>query len=380
MKVKLKTGWSKVRFGDVVELSKERSSDPENDGFERFLGLEHIEPEDLKIRRWGNIAEGTTFTNVYRSGQVLFGKRRAYLRKVAVADFDGVCSGDIYVLKVKNDYLLPELLPYICQSENFFEHAIATSAGSLSPRTNWKSLAEYEFALPPIEEQIEITAVLNSIEQSIDCNLELRIAGYELWQSLAFKEFNIESSKKDSILGAHYLRITEQVDANNEYFNELPLITPENLSKNTGLIYDNYNKASLAKSNKFKFPVGAILYSRIRPYFNKVALASFEGLCSTEIYPLIPKGSLLPEYFLELLLSKPFTRFAVSGMKGTGFPRVSHNHIQRFPVNIPPVESQKKYLSVAMPLRNLLKTTNYRIEYLKKLKNDYLIGSVTCDF
>src|SRR5688572_29133999 len=111
-KVELKKGWTKVAFGDVVELSRERTNDPEGDGFNRYVGLDHLEPGDLKIRRWGNIADGTTFTKVFRPGQVLFGKRRAYQRKVALADFSGVCSGDIYVFEPKNSKLLPELLPF----------------------------------------------------------------------------------------------------------------------------------------------------------------------------------------------------------------------------------------------------------------------------
>lgn len=155
-------GWTRVAFGDVVRLCTERSRDPEADGFERYIGLEHLDPGELKVRRWGDIAEGVTFTNVFRPGQVLFGKRRAYQRKVAVADFSGVCSGDIYVLEPKGDDLLPELLPFICQTDAFFEHAVGTSAGSLSPRTNWESLATFEFALPPIEEQRRTLRLLAS--------------------------------------------------------------------------------------------------------------------------------------------------------------------------------------------------------------------------
>ena len=110
-------------------------------GIERVVGLEHIEPDDLRIRRWGDVADGTTFTTLFKPGQVLFGKRRAYQRKVAVADFEGVCSGDIYVLEPANDRLMPELLPFLCQTDAFFDHAVGTSAGSLSPRTNWTALA-----------------------------------------------------------------------------------------------------------------------------------------------------------------------------------------------------------------------------------------------
>jgi type I restriction enzyme S subunit len=107
------------------------------------------------------VADGTTFTNRVRPGQVLFGKRRAYQRKVAVADFDAVCSGDIYVLEsADHERLLPELLPFLCQTDSFFDHAVGTSAGSLSPRTSWKGLAEYALAIPPIEEQRRLSIPL----------------------------------------------------------------------------------------------------------------------------------------------------------------------------------------------------------------------------
>ena len=163
----LRPSWRRVKFGDVVHLSKERCQDPLTEGYERFVGLEHIEPGNLSIRSWGHVADGITFTNVFQPGQVLFGKRRAYQRKVAVADFTGVCSGDIYVLESKDaQVLLPELLPFICQTDAFFEHVIGTSAGSLSPRTNWSSLANFEFALPPIEEQL--TYLLQSVGNVVE--------------------------------------------------------------------------------------------------------------------------------------------------------------------------------------------------------------------
>lgn len=187
-----KAGWTTVAFGDVVRLSTERSSDPESDGFERFVGLEHIEPGDLRIRRWGDIADGTTFTSVFRPGQVLFGKRRAYQRKVAVADFSGICSGDIYVLEPKNEALLPELLPFICQTDAFFEHAVGTSAGSLSPRTNWTSLSGFEFALPPIEEQRRIATALAASEDQAEAIRLLRMATSSVLESAALELFSTD--------------------------------------------------------------------------------------------------------------------------------------------------------------------------------------------
>jgi type I restriction enzyme M protein len=155
--------WTRVRFGDVVQNVNETERDPAAAGLERFIGLEHMEPGSLHVRSWGSVADGTTFTRRCRPGQVLFGKRRAYQRKVAIAEFDAVVSGDIYALAPKNERLLPELLPFLCLSERFFQHAVGTSAGSLSPRTNWSSLASFEFDLPPLDQQRRIAGILSGL-------------------------------------------------------------------------------------------------------------------------------------------------------------------------------------------------------------------------
>lgn len=203
----LKPGWRKVKFGDVVRLSKARCADPLAEGVERYVGLEHLEPGDLRIRRWGNVADGVTFTSMFKPGQVLFGKRRAYQRKVAVADFSGVCSGDIYVLESQDaNVLLPELLPFICQTDAFFDHAVGTSAGSLSPRTNWSSLADFEFVLPPLHEQVRLTESLLSSNTVVVSISEAIRSGEKLRKSMLMDFFDfLNESRTDgiSVLGVH---------------------------------------------------------------------------------------------------------------------------------------------------------------------------------
>jgi type I restriction enzyme S subunit len=167
--------WTKVRFGDVVENVNETEREPLKAGIVRFIGLEHLEPGSLHVRAWGNVADGMTFTRRCRPGQVLFGKRRAYQRKVAVAEFDAVVSGDIYVLDPKEDRLLPELLPFLCLSERFFKFAVETSAGSLSPRTNWSHLAEFNFDLPPLDQQRRLAEILCAVDEVEQKYLQLVI-------------------------------------------------------------------------------------------------------------------------------------------------------------------------------------------------------------
>ncbi len=143
-----RTGWKRVRFGDVVENCAE-TCDPSEAGLERFVAMEHLEPGSLHVRSWGNVADGTTFTRRCRPGQVLFGKRRAYQRKVAVAEFGGICSAHAMDIRARPDKVLPEFLPFLMMRDRFINRAVAISVVSLSPTINWTTLKLETFDLPP---------------------------------------------------------------------------------------------------------------------------------------------------------------------------------------------------------------------------------------
>lgn len=160
-----KSAWKRVTFGDVVQNVNETLRDLDAAGVDRIIAMEHMDPGELKINRWGSTDDGTTFTRRVKLGQTLFGKRRAYQRKVAYAEFDAICSGDIYTFEADETQLLGEFLPFLVQSNKFFDHALGTSAGSLSPRTNWRDLANFEFDLPPLDEQKSIADLLWAIER-----------------------------------------------------------------------------------------------------------------------------------------------------------------------------------------------------------------------
>lgn len=151
--------WPVVAFGDVVNNMTRTVNDPVAAGIGRYVGLEHLDGRDLRVRRWGDVADGTTFTRAFEPGEVLFGKRRAYQRKAATATFKGICSGDLLVFAPASERLLPEMLLLVVSSDSFVEHALATSAGSLSPRTRWKDLANFRFLLPPRDVQQRAVSV-----------------------------------------------------------------------------------------------------------------------------------------------------------------------------------------------------------------------------
>ena len=158
----------RVQLGSLVKLSTESAKDPAAVGLTRSVGLDHIDSDDLRLRRWSDIGNGADFTRVFRPGDVLFGKRRSYQRKVALADFDGVCSGDILVVRSADPRLDGLYLAYLLASPMFIGHAISSSAGSLSPRIRPRDLERFEFDLPPLEEQRRIVEVMRAVDRAIE--------------------------------------------------------------------------------------------------------------------------------------------------------------------------------------------------------------------
>ena len=188
----LKSGWKLVKFGDVVRNASLVERDPVTNGIERIVGLEHLDPENLHIRRWNSSEDATSFSSKFVPGQTLFGKRRAYQRKVAYAEFGGICSGDILTFESRDrNVLLPELLPFICQSEAFFDYALGTSAGSLSPRTSWTALKDFQFPLPPLEEQKRIAEILWAADEAVEKLRGTHKSAIKLLESLRIKRVYI---------------------------------------------------------------------------------------------------------------------------------------------------------------------------------------------
>lgn len=279
-----KRGWKRVKFGEVVRLVKETCKDPVAAGISRVIGLEHLEPGDLRVRSWNDIADGTTFTTRVRPGQVLFGKRRAYQRKVAVADFDAICSGDIYVFESANpERLLPGLLPFLCQTDAFFDHAVGTSAGSLSPRTNWTSLAEYEFALPPLEEQTDILRALLATRAHKETAFDLVAASEALARGILDHALRAQTGPFSSMRWRHAIvgdvamvtklagfEYTEHVKYDEQ--GEIIAIRPMNI-KNGRLVLDAVQRISKATSDSLprsKVRKDDVLFTYIGMYIGEV--------------------------------------------------------------------------------------------------------------
>ena len=160
-------GWKSFRLGDVAEEISDRVDDPSKSGYDRFVGLDHLDSGELTIRRWGSTADLLSAMKLFKSRDILIGRRNAYLKRASKAEFDGVCSGDAYVVREKAGTIAEGLLPIILNSDSFWDYTIAHASGTMSKRAKWRDLAEYSFLLPSLEEQRRIATTLWAAEDCI---------------------------------------------------------------------------------------------------------------------------------------------------------------------------------------------------------------------
>jgi len=338
MKMKLKPGWTKVRFGDVVEQVKDKV-DPATSGLERYVAGEHMDTDDLKIRRWGIIGDGylgPAFHMRFKPGQVLYGSRRTYLRKVAVADFEGITANTTYVLESKNpDLLLPNFLPYLMQTDTFHEHSIQQSKGSVNPYINFSDLAWFEFALPPIEEQI---IILNVIKNSTDYVENLLYASSKL--------LNIRKAMQNELL----IHRPKEKGSKIIELNDIAYINPTDapLSPEAPFIpmqaVDEWQRDIVrfeVKGNRggVRAVAGDVIMARITPCLENGKIAQIPAYIdrcggSTEFIVLRAKNNIDKSYLYWLIASESIRKIAINMMSGTtGRQRVSANDVAS--LNVP---------------------------------------------
>ena len=352
----LPKGWRMVRFGEVVRDVNEAERNPLDAGLERFVGLEHIEPENLHLTQWGLVADGNiSFTKRFHKGQVLFGKRRAYQRKVAIAEFDGICSSDILTFEPKGDDLSPALLPFIVQSEGFFEHALGTSSGSLSPRTRWSQLQDYEFPLPPKDEQRRIAEMLWAAESLCQTTMAIAHATEELRRSLVAEHF---SRLRTSHCPKGWRRerlsklFTNPKDTGHKDIEILSVTIDGRVVPRESLERSVIDKTGSQKY--LRVLPGDIVYNTMRMWQGSCGVADQEGLVSPAYTVLRIAGSKHSSGFWNLAFHSPwmldvFTRHS-TGVAADRW-RLYFRDFAKIEVNVPPIEVaeaiEREFSSVA---------------------------------
>ncbi len=207
-----KDQWVKVKLLDVFIKKEENDKENARNRFDRFLKVEHMDAESLHIKRWASQENGDElnpyFYKIFRKGQILFPTRNPHLRRTVLASFDGICGEKTLTLEPIEDLVIPEFIPFLFHSESFYAHTTGAIIGSTNPHVRWRDVVNYEFRLPPKDQQAQLAELLWAMDEVIEMEKEvleklekddlsfLKHFFYDDKTSLRIKLKNIVSIKK----------------------------------------------------------------------------------------------------------------------------------------------------------------------------------------
>lgn len=373
-----RSAWQKVKFGDVVRNVNDNVKDPAAAGIKRVLGLEHLDPGELRIRRWGDVSPDSTFTRRVTPGQTLFGKRRAYQRKTAYTEFDAVCSGDILVFESADpSRLLPELLPFIAMTDAFYAMALETSAGSLSPRTRWSDIAKYEFSLPPLDEQRRFADLLWACEAARQTSVAELSAASALRASFIDSRFGVSASAVPlaTLVAPNGIRIGPfgaQLHASDYVDEGVPVVMPQDMVDGS-ISTASIQRVSRAKADELlahALEAGDVLLPR-RGELDRRALVLPEQagwLCGTGSVRVRPRADIDHGAILLALSASSTVDWLRRNASGTTMPNLNASIVAQIPVSIPCGTELDGALRVAQRLDEGVVKTESQVTALSKLQ------------
>jgi restriction endonuclease S subunit len=384
----LKPGWKMVKFGDVAQNVAVRV-DPADAKTDVYVGLEHLDPSTIHLRQWGHPTDVTGQKLAFKKGDVIFGRRRAYQRKLAVAEFDGICSAHAMVVRAKPKMILPEFLPFFLQSDMFMERAIEISVGSLSPTINWKTLKVQEFPLPPIDEQKRIAEILWAADEAFDqhqqSNDNLMSVKRTLLNRLTVRGIGQQATQHTRLgeIPVHWrLATVEDVTSICQYGLSIPLNESGQypilrmMNYDDGRIIANdlkYVDLDDSDFNSFKVHKGDILFNRTNSadLVGKVGIFDLEGnyvFASYLVRLRADEDQILPDFLNYYLNSglgqRRLLAYATPGVSQTN---ISAGNLKKVLVPLPPMEEQKQIVEV---LNNL--------ELRKHLQRNHVAEAQKC--
>lgn len=370
----LKPGWKVWRFDQMATNVNVRIDNPSESGMAHYVGLEHLDADSLKIRRWGTPDDVEATKLMFKKGDIIFGRRRAYQRKLGVAEFDGICSAHAMVLRAKPDVVLPEFLPFFMQSDLFMNRAVEISVGSLSPTINWKTMAVQEFALPPIEEQSRILNLLENLQLLVQANEHATTSAKNLLDSFVAKKmstFNADNkrAKFDDVC----IRITDGTHQPPKFSDSgIPFLLVSNLS--SGKIDWSVEKWVSAEeyitlTKSFKPQAGDVLLTLVGSFGVPVLVDWQEQFTfQRHIGVLRPDDSKLRAPYLYHFLCSSYGQWqCTKGAEGLAQKTITLKTLKAFDLPLPTLDEQDRFITEVAEYMNALESLEAREQKSKIL-------------
>ncbi|MCT7969701.1 restriction endonuclease subunit S [Laspinema sp. D1] len=306
-----------------------------------------------------------------------------------VKDNIWITDNAFYISEFTEEFDL-KFLEYLLKTRNLRK----TANQAAQPVISYQTIKDIILVIPPLPEQKQIVAILDEAFEGIDAaiaNTEKNLANArELFESYLNGVFTQKGEGWVEKTLQEVCSITSNlVDPRTPEFLDLPHIGAGNIISLTGELKEvKTAREEGLKSGKYTFNESMVLYSKIRPYLMKVCRPELEGICSADVYPLLPKEEELSRnYLFYLLISQDFTQYAISGSDRAGMPKVNRDHLFRYRISLPSLSKQvmlaKKLDDMAIETQRLESIYQRKLEALKELKQSILekafTGELTSD-
>jgi restriction endonuclease S subunit len=389
MKLNKKT-WQEYSFGDVAMQQKD-SINRDSTDLDKYVAGEHMSTEDLHIREWGVIGEdylGPAFHRKFCKGDILYGSRRTYLKKVAVAHFDGITANTTFVIKANDQVIEPKILPFLMLSDSFTEHSVKNSKGSVNPYINWKDISNYKFKLPPLPEQKRLADLLWSVDEAI-VKYEYLLSHILLVRSSVLK--NIYTIKGAKLVSISDLPIKE---VNGMWKTKeksdvmyVAIIRSTEIQAYGEINYDTVqrHKVKISQFKNKKLLNGDIIVERSgggpdQPvgrvcYFDKIG-EDYTFSNFTSVIRVLDKDQLMPKYLLNFLSFFYETRGTERLQKQTtGIRNLDYDLYRKIKIPLKSKREQKKCVDICERIDERRKNIIHQI-LLKKNIQKQLVNQV----
>ena len=339
---------TRYRFDQIAENSTAKKK-PEESDRNRYVGLEHLDPGTLEVTRWGAKVTPKGDKLLMKKGDVLFGRRRAYQKKVGIAPFDGIFSAHGMVLRPKADVVDPMFFPFFISSDMFLDEAIRVSVGSLSPTANWKELRTLEFDLPSPGKQRELAGILSEAESLKGHYRKLLTTCDDVVKSQFVEIF----SKKEFPLiplSQACTKITDGTHKTPQYQEAgIAFISAKNVTSDGKLDFSDIKHISTDEyesiQKRCETQIGDVLLTKSgslgMPAIVDVdfPIGLFESLAVLKYRRDILDGVFLREQLKSARVQDQFT----GGVKGIAVKHLHLNVIGKTSIIVPPLELQKEF-------------------------------------
>ncbi|MBF6669997.1 restriction endonuclease subunit S [Campylobacter sp. RM12327] len=382
--------WKIYELNDIIEISKNKFN-PLNNNTQRCIELEHVEQDTGFLLGYTNSTLQKSIKNSFKKGQILYGKLRPYLCKFYKAEFDGVCSSEIWVFqgkKVINDFLF-----YLIQSYKF-KYIANISVGTKMPRADWNYMSEIPFFIPPPKEQIKIAEILSEFDTAINLmsNLISQKTKFKkaLMQNLLTAKIRLPEFKdkwqevKLGEIGEFKTSSVDKIIKNNERI--VSLINYMDVYKNTHIdINLKLSKTSATKQEIEKFCVkkGDVLFTPSSETPDDIGHSAV--ICDNFNYTLYSyhlvrfrsfinfDNIFLGYVFNNEKILKQFSKLSQGITRYT----LSIKDFQNIKIKLPNLDEQKKIAEILSSVDDEINLLNLKLKNLKDLKKGVMQNLLT---